>query len=70
MISEIADFFTNTAIIMVTDSWFGNNGLWKPLKEKLGQRVHVVFRLRSNITIFEMPDVDSQKGLARPQKIF
>ena len=68
MISEIADFFTNTAIIVVTDSWFGNNGLWKPLKEKLGQRVHVLSRLRSNITIFEMPDLYTRKGPGRPRK--
>ena len=54
MITEIADVFTNTAIIVVTDSWFGNNGLWKPLTEKLGQRIHMISRLRSNNNVFEL----------------
>jgi len=68
MITEIADVFTNTAIVVVTDSWFGNNGLWKPLNEKLGQRIHMISRLRSNINIFELPDAYPQKGPGRPRK--
>ena len=49
MITEIADVFTNTAIIVVTDSWFGNNGLWKPLNvseniaEELGAKPSAAF---------------------------
>jgi SRSO17 transposase len=68
MITEIADAFTNTAIIVVTDSWFGNNGLWKPLKEKLGQRIHMISRLRSNNNVFELPDAYPKKGPGRPRK--
>ena len=68
MITQIADVFTNTAIIVVTDSWFGNNGLWKPLTEKLGQRIHMISRLRSNNNVFELPDAYPKKGPGRPRK--
>ncbi|MEZ4549908.1 MAG: transposase [Desulfobacterales bacterium] len=68
MITQIADVFTNTAIIVVTDSWFGNNGLWKPLTEKLGQRIHMISRLRSNNNVFELPDAYPKKGPGRPKK--
>ncbi len=68
MITQIADVFTNTAIIVVTDSWFGNNGLWKPLNEKLGQRIHMISRLRSNNNVFELPDAYPKKGPGRPRK--
>jgi hypothetical protein len=36
MICQIASAFAQTRIIVVTDSWFGNNGLFKPLNEKAG----------------------------------
>ena len=68
MITQIADVFTNTAIIVVTDSWFGNNGLWKPLTEKPGQRIHMISRLRSNNNVFELPDAYPKKGPGRPKK--
>ena len=68
MITEIADVYTSTAILVVTDSWFGNNGLWKPLKEILGQRFHMISRLRSNNNVFELPDAHRKKGPGRPRK--
>jgi len=68
MIAEIAGIFKHIAVIVITDSWFGNNGLWKPLNEKLGQRIHMISRLRSNINIFELPDAYSSKGPGRPRK--
>lgn len=68
MITEIADAFANAAITVVTDSWFGNNGLWKPLKENLGQRFHMISRLRSNNNVFELPDAHRKKGPGRPRK--
>lgn len=68
MITEIADVFAKTAILVVSDSWFGNNGLWKPLNEKLGQRIHMISRLRSNNNIFELPAAYPKKGPGRPRK--
>ncbi|MCP4630348.1 MAG: transposase, partial [bacterium] len=64
----IAGAFGQTSIIAITDSWFGNNGLWKPLHEKLGRRFHMISRLRSNNNIFELPGSCTKKGPGRPKK--
>jgi len=68
MICDIASAFTPTRIIAVTDSWFGNNGLWKPLNDKLGPCFDMISRLRSNSNIFDMPDCRVEKGRGRPAK--
>ena len=68
MITDIADAFKQTRIITVTDSWFGNNGLWKPLRKKLGRQFHMISRLRSNNNIFGLPDVRIKNGPGRPKK--
>jgi hypothetical protein len=68
MITDIAGAFGQTSILTITDSWFGNNGLWKPLHKKLGQRFHMVSRLRSNNNIFQLPGMQSKKGPGRPRK--
>jgi hypothetical protein len=64
MICDIASAFTQTRIIAVTDSWFGNNGLWKPLNDKLGPRFDMISRLRSNSNIFDLPErcVKTRRG--------
>jgi hypothetical protein len=38
MITEISKMFDQVRIIAVTDSYFGNNGLWNPLSKLLGTR--------------------------------
>jgi hypothetical protein len=43
------------SVLAATDSWFGNNGLWKPLRKKLGSQFHMVSRLRSNSNVFDLP---------------
>jgi hypothetical protein len=68
MITDIADAFQQTRIIAITDSWFGNNGLWKPLHSKLGQRFHMISRLRSNNNVFQLPGPINKKGPGRPRK--
>jgi hypothetical protein len=68
MITAIAGAFGQTRIIAITDSWFGNNGLWKPLHEKLGRRFHMISRLRSNNNIFELPGFCTKRGPGRPKK--
>ncbi len=68
MISEVAAVFSETDIIVVTDSWFGNNGIWKPLRKKLGKRVHMISRLRANNNIFALPQTKGSKGPGRPRK--
>jgi hypothetical protein len=68
MIIDIAEAFGPTRIIMITDSWFGNNGLWKPLHKKLGQGFHMISRLRSNNNVFQLPGTQTKKGPGRPRK--
>jgi len=68
MITDIAGAFDQASILTITDSWFGNNGLWKPLHKKLGQRFHIVSRLRSNNNIFKRPGKKRKKGPGRPRK--
>ena len=54
-------------VLVVTDSWFGNNGLLKPLRQTLGERAHVLTRLRVNNTLYALPPAaEGRKG--RPRK--
>ena len=68
MIADIAHCFSTYNIIAVTDSWFGNNGLWRPLHKRLGDRFHLLSRLRSNNNIFDLPAKKSVQGRGRPKK--
>jgi hypothetical protein len=68
MITDIAGAFGQTSILTITDSWFGNNGLWKPLHKSLGQRFHMLSRLRSNNNVFQLPGPNTKKGPGRPRK--
>ena len=68
MITEIAAVFTTTRINVVTDSWFGNNGLFKPLRHQLGRRVNLLSRLRSNNNVFELPCPQGARRAGRPRK--
>jgi SRSO17 transposase len=67
MIKDIAGHFPNP-IVCVTDSWFGNNGLFSPMRELIGERFHMLSRLRANITLYQTTPARSQKGRGRPRK--
>jgi hypothetical protein len=68
MLSEVAAEFPESDIMVVSDSWFGNNGMWDPLRKKMGIRVHMTSRLRSNNNLFDQPEVPTKKGRGRPRK--
>lgn len=68
MITDIAAAFSQARIITITDSWFGNNGLFKPLRKHLDQRFHMISRLRSNNTVFKLPGPHLKRGPGRPGK--
>jgi hypothetical protein len=53
---------------VVCDSWFGNDGLFKPLRKHLGDSVHLLSRLRSNIVLYTMPQNGTSKKQGRPRK--
>ena len=67
MLAGVADEFPESNIVVVADSWFGNNGMWKPLREKLGSRVHMISRLRSNNNLFDKPQVPIKRRKGRPK---
>jgi hypothetical protein len=68
IITDIAGVFSETRILVITDSWFGNNGLWKPLRKKLDQRFHMISRLRSNNNVFDLPCLSNKRGPGRPKR--
>jgi len=51
IITQIDQTFDPTRIIVTTDSWFGNDGLWKPSKDQLGiwvDRLESIFSSKRN----------------------
>lgn len=55
-------------VLGVADSWFGNNGLWGPVRKQLGADFHLLSRLRSNSKVFDLPPSRDKKKRGRPQK--
>jgi len=68
MICGVAARFQESNILLVTDSWFGNNGIWKPLRKKIDDRAHLISRLRSNNNLFDEPAVTTKRKQGRPGK--
>ncbi len=68
MISDVAAHFSKSDILIVADSWFGNDGLWNPLHKELGNRAHMLSRLRCNSNLFSLPEVKRERGVGRPRK--
>lgn len=68
MITQIAAVFESVPITVVTDSWFGNNGLFKPLRQQLGRHVNILSRLRSNNNVFDLPCTQGKCRVGRPRK--
>ncbi len=67
LIQTFAGVFPRAPILVVTDSWFGNNGLLKPLRRALGSRAHLLSRLRVNAVLHDLPvAVPGRAG--RPRK--
>ncbi len=55
MIIEIASHFAGVPVLVVTDSWFGNNGLFKPVRQALGLQFHLLSRLRVTSMLYGLP---------------
>ncbi len=68
MLIQLAHHFVGVPMTVVCDSWFGNNGLFKPLRKHLGASVHLLSRLRSNIVLYTMPQTGTSKKRGRPRK--
>jgi hypothetical protein len=67
LIGRVGALFAPAPLLVVTDSWFGNNGLFKPLRAALGPRVQLLSRLRVNAALYACPEpTPGQPG--RPRK--
>lgn len=68
MLIGIGQFFPTTPLLAVTDSWFGNKGLWQPVRQALGELFHLLSRLRSNSVLYDLPGKQSAGKRGRPAK--
>ena len=68
MLIGVADYFSTSPLLAVTDSWFGNKSLWKPVRQALGERFHLLSRLRSNNVLYDQPGERKQGQRGKPRK--
>jgi hypothetical protein len=61
MLKEVHNYFQQTVLI-VADSWFGNDGLWSRLDRGLGGCFHLLSRMRTNITLYDFAPVLAEGG--------
>jgi hypothetical protein len=67
LIARLAGVFPAAPVLVVADSWFGNNGLFQPLRAALGPRAHLLSRLRINSVLHDIP-VATPGRAGRPRK--
>lgn len=68
MIKNVQKYFQQSVLI-VADSWFGNNGLWSRLDRGGEGFFHLLSRMRTNITLYDFAPVSTEKRKAgRPRK--
>jgi len=67
MLVQLAHHFDGIKILCVGDSWFGNNGLFKPARKHIGNLFNLLSRLRSDIVLYSMPPekIPGQRGRSR-----
>jgi hypothetical protein len=66
MLIEIGSYYSSP-VLAVTDSWFGNKSLWKPVRQVLGEYFHILSRLRCNNVLYDQPEASKpgQRGRRR-----
>ncbi len=68
MIKEVRNYFQQSVLI-VADSWFGNDGLWSRLDRGSMGCFHLLSRMRTNNTLYNFAPVSPKKRKAgRPRK--
>jgi len=67
MLIGIGHYFPTSPVLVVTDSWFGNQSLWRQVRKVLGNRFHMLSRMRCNNVLFAQPDAQrpGQRGRRR-----
>ncbi len=61
---RLAGVFEGASMLVVTDSWFGNAGLLRPLRAALDERAHLLSRLRVTAVLYST--VEPSRGRRRP----
>jgi hypothetical protein len=67
LIARLGAVFAQVPVLVVADSWFGNNGLFRPLRARLGERAQLLSRLRVNAALYARP-VALPGKVGRPRK--
>lgn len=68
MIKEVRNYFQQSVLI-VADSWFGNDGLWSKLDRGSKGCCHLLSRMRTNNTLYNFAPVSPKKRtVGRPRK--
>jgi len=65
---QLAHHFVDVPLTVVCDSWFGNNGLFKPVRKHLGDSFHLLSRLRSNTVLYDIPPKRTAEKRGRSPK--
>jgi len=67
MLIGIGQSFSDAPLLAVMDSWFGNDSLYKPVRQVLGDRFNLLSRLRSNALLSAPPEpaTSGQRGRRR-----
>jgi len=68
MLTTLSTAFRDSPILVVTDSWFGNDGLFKPMRKAIGKHCHLLSRLRVNASLFDLPPQRGEKQRGRSKK--
>ena len=68
MILKIANYYSNHPVLVVADSWFGNDGLFKLINGVTANRIELLSRLRSNNNLYALPRDEDYKGRGRKCK--
>jgi hypothetical protein len=67
LIARLGACFAHVPVLVATDSCLGNNGLLKPLRQRLDARAQLLSRLRVNAALYARPDATAGKA-GRPRK--
>jgi hypothetical protein len=70
ILKEVHKYFQQP-VLVVADSWFGNDGLWSRLERGSVGCFHLLSRMRTNITLYDFAPVlakDGKRKAGRPRK--
>jgi len=70
ILKEVHKYFQQP-VLVVADSWFGNDGLWSRLERGSKGCFHLLSRMRTNITLYDFAPVlakDGKRKAGRPRK--